>query len=206
MGDDPTPIEEVSIGQWADQVADIVRGQPEPVILVGHSRGGVVISEVAERVPYSIARLVYLTAFLVPSGRTLLDMVEAVPVEGHQPPLVNHPNGTTTIAPEHLAAHFYNNTPLQWVERARGKMSAEPDSSFTTALALTEDRYGRVPRAYIQCLKDHAIVPTLQRHMLEQLPCDPVVAINTDHSPFFSAPSALVDLLIDIARARVAKV
>ncbi|HWU64172.1 MAG TPA: alpha/beta fold hydrolase [Ensifer sp.] len=205
MGDDPTPIKEASIGRWADQVADIVREQPEPVILVGHSRGGVVISEVAERVPDNIARLVYLTAFLVPSGLTLLDMVDAVPVDGHLAPLVGHPNGTTTIMPERLAAHFYNNTPAEWIERAREKACAEPDSSFTTPLALTEERYGRVPRAYIRCQKDQAIVPALQAHMLGLLPCHPVLEIDTDHSPFFSAPDTLVGQLDDIARIHVAR-
>ncbi|MGU3466254.1 alpha/beta fold hydrolase [Methylobacterium sp. C33D] len=61
---------------WADQVAAITAAQSEPVILVGHSRAGLIISEVAERIPHKIASLVYLCAFLLKDGQTLNDIVQ----------------------------------------------------------------------------------------------------------------------------------
>src|ERR1700744_511149 len=53
------------ISGWADQIAERVRAAKGPVILVAQSRGGLVISEVAERVPERIGYLVYAAAFLV---------------------------------------------------------------------------------------------------------------------------------------------
>ena len=45
-------------------------------MLVGHSRGGIVISEVAERLPKQVGMLVYLTAFLLRDGETLLEVAQ----------------------------------------------------------------------------------------------------------------------------------
>jgi pimeloyl-ACP methyl ester carboxylesterase len=53
-GRDTTPITEVSLQVWRDHVVNVVDAQPDPVVLAGHSRGGVVISEVAEHRPERI--------------------------------------------------------------------------------------------------------------------------------------------------------
>src|ERR1700730_14293646 len=59
------------ISAWADQIAARVREAKEPVVLVAQSRGGLIISEVAERVPERIGYLVYAAAFLLPDGASL---------------------------------------------------------------------------------------------------------------------------------------
>src|SRR5262249_14967596 len=50
--------------------------QEEPVILVGHSRAGILISQAAERRPEKIKTLVYLAAFLLHHGESLLQVVQ----------------------------------------------------------------------------------------------------------------------------------
>ena len=56
LGRDRTPVNRVSLATWRDFVCEIVDALPEPVVLVGHSRGGIVISEVAEHRPTRFAR------------------------------------------------------------------------------------------------------------------------------------------------------
>ena len=55
-----------------------------------------------------------------------------------------------------------------------------------------------MPRAYIECLRDRAIPLELQRLMVAALPCL-VSSLDTDHSPFYSAPEALCEQLASIA-------
>ena len=196
MGSDPTPPSQVKLASWADQVADIIREQEEPVILVGHSRGGLIISEVAQRVPEKIKLLVYLTAFLLPSGETLLDNIQKAE---DMALLVTNPDGTTNIASDKLIPVFYNTTASEWAERVPSLMSPEPPNTLATPLHLTDDRYGRVSRAYIECKQDQAIPLANQRSMQSRLPCKYVLTMDTDHSPFFSAPSELAANLIDLA-------
>ncbi len=64
-GDDRTPIPQVSLQGYADRICRVLDAQPEPVVLVGHSSGGLVISQAAEQRPDKVKMLVYLAAFLL---------------------------------------------------------------------------------------------------------------------------------------------
>ncbi len=59
---------------YRDTVVKVIDQQQQPVILVGHSFGGMVISSVAEAVPDKIQMLVYLAAYVPQSGDNLLTL------------------------------------------------------------------------------------------------------------------------------------
>ena len=63
---------------------------------------------------------------------------------------------------------------------------------------FTEEKFGRVSRAYIYCAQDKAIGPALQREMVEATPCDPVFTLDSVHSPFLTAPDALAQILLSL--------
>lgn len=192
---DRTPLSDVTLEVWAEQIAALVREQSEPVILVGHSRAGLVISEVAERVPERIATLVYLAAFLVPSGETLSSTLARLPREHAPDYLIVREDGTTIVRPEAVEGSFYHMTDPFWVERARSLLTAEPLAIFATPLRLSASAYGSVKRVYIECTQDKAVPLELQRLMQAALPCAQVYSLETDHSPFYSAPDRLVQYL-----------
>jgi pimeloyl-ACP methyl ester carboxylesterase len=77
LGVDRTPPAGVTLGRWTEQIATLVRSESDPVILVGHSRGGIVLSEVAESLPDRVRALVYVTAFLLENGRSLRDTAQS---------------------------------------------------------------------------------------------------------------------------------
>jgi len=201
LGQDRTPLADVSLASWADHVANLVRGQGEKVVLVGHSRGGLVISEVAERVPEAISSLVYLAAFLVPNGKTLHEMLSL----GEQREVAKdavsmQPYGISSVIPSHrVGSIFYNTTSPDLQAHAANQLTPEPMMSFITPVQVSDARFGRVKRAYIECLQDNAIPVEIQRAMCRALPCDPVLTLDCDHSPFFSQPAQLADALVSIA-------
>ena len=204
MGNDKTPLGEDTLDLWARFVADLVRRQKEPVILVGHSRGGIVVSQAAEYVPDRVLTLVYLAAFLVPNGRTLLDTMRRIPPRPEsKDSLVFAPDqATSTIAPDAVRRVFYNTTSDEWVARAAAFSGPEPMVSFTTPLQVTGERYGLVDRVYIECSQDRAIAPQLQRLMVAEMPCREVITMDTDHSPFYSAPDTLAAHLVVVTESR----
>ncbi len=51
LGDDTTPVQNITLAAYSEAVARVVNAQPEPVILVGHSMGGVAITQAAELLP-----------------------------------------------------------------------------------------------------------------------------------------------------------
>jgi pimeloyl-ACP methyl ester carboxylesterase len=198
MGRDATPLAAVTLDGWADQIAGVIGAEAEPVVLVGHSRGGIVISATAERVPERISTLVYLTALMLPDGATQADVMGLVSPETAAV-VRPGPEGGSLVAPEAVGPVFYNTTAPEWIERAAQMLGPEPTGGFSAPMKLSRERYGSVPRAYIECALDRAISLDAQRRMQAVLPCDPVITLQTDHSPFFSSPEELAASLVAIA-------
>jgi pimeloyl-ACP methyl ester carboxylesterase len=71
MGRDKTLVKNVKFSSTVDYICDIIDQQEGRVILVGHSKNGIMISQAAEQRPEKIEKLIYLAAYLVPDGKTL---------------------------------------------------------------------------------------------------------------------------------------
>lgn len=195
MGDDKTPLARLSLDDWVDYIVALIDGEAEPVILTGHSRGGIVISQVAEQRPERIARLVYLSAFLVPDGQTL-QQVAAPAIAGSGLAAALRPGeGAFDVDRTQAPAFFFNRCRADVAAAATARLCPEPVFSMTTPLRLG-DAYAGVSRAYIECTEDAVLPLAVQRSMREALPCDPVMQLPSDHSPFLSMPDALADCLI----------
>jgi pimeloyl-ACP methyl ester carboxylesterase len=200
-GGDDTPVSEVTLAAYAERVAAVLDEQPEPVVLVGHSMGGIVISEAAERRPEKIRLLVYLTGFLLPNGRSLLETAqtdeESLVFSNAD---VNEEKGIIRIREDAVRDVFYGDCSEEDVEKAKARLIPQPIAPFATPVGVSEEKFGRVRRAYIECLRDRAIGPATQKRMYTGLPCEKVVSIETSHSPFLSAPEELVGHLDTLAR------
>jgi pimeloyl-ACP methyl ester carboxylesterase len=201
LGDDPTPLERVTLELWTAHVCRILDEQPEPVILVGHSRGGIVLSEVAEARPDRIRALVYVTAFMIRDGECLFDVAQRDTTSLVAPGMVMSSDKiSSTMRAESLREAFYAQCSEEDFALARQRLRPEPTVPLATKLRLTEGNFGRVPRVYVQCLRDRAIPPVLQKEMYTATPCRDVLCLDTDHSPFFSAPDELTGLLHALSR------
>jgi pimeloyl-ACP methyl ester carboxylesterase len=203
LGRDRTPVAEISLDRWADSICKVVEAAVEPVILVGHSRGGIVISAVAERVPKRIAMLVYLTAFLLRDGETLLEVAQAADSSLVVPNIVVADDQASMTVPGDAAQEaFYGECSPEDVVLASMLLAPEAIAPNSTPLRVTDSRFGTVPRVYIECLRDKAIPVALQRRMAHDSPCEIVASLDSDHSPFLSTPGPLVDHLLALSVSR----
>jgi pimeloyl-ACP methyl ester carboxylesterase len=197
LGTDRTPLTGITLETWVDAICRILDAEEEPVLLVGHSRGGIVISEVAERRPDKIRKLVYLTGFLVPAGKSLLDIAGQIAESVVMSHLVTSPDQVSfTVEDNALREAFYEECPEEDFALARSLLVPEPIAPCATPLRVTGGNFGRVTRVYIECLRDRAITPEAQKWMYTTLPCRKVISLDTDHSPFFSRPADLVSHLL----------
>ena len=197
-GEDGTPMPGLSMQSYADRIVRAVDEAAEPVILVGHSMGGIVVSLVAEARPDRVRKLVYLTGFLLEDGETLLSIAENDEEAIVLPNLAPNEDGSAFTV-RNTKDVFYADCSDEDVERARSRLVPEPAFAFATPVAVTEGNFGRVPRAYVECVQDRAIGITAQRGMHERLPCDTVVSMQTSHSPFFSVPEELAGHLVALS-------
>lgn len=198
MGSDDVRLASVTLDEWAEFALDTCRAAAPPVILCGHSRGGIVISRAAELDPSAMDALVYICAMLIPNGMSRVEFQQDAARNPEFAAIIQPtPGGEGTVIDRaHAAAVFAQLSPPTAVDAALARLVAEPNGPRTTRLALTRERFGSVPRHYIECLHDRTIPIADQRRMQALQPCASVATLEADHSPYLSTPDALADALL----------
>ncbi|WP_197518675.1 alpha/beta fold hydrolase [Mycobacterium sp. ACS1612] len=159
-----------------------------PVVVVGHSYGGAVVSEGAAG-QANVARLVYVCAFQLDTGESLLD------VTGDQPPpwwLIDG-DVMTVDNPQHL---FFNDLNADEADRAAARLL--PFSLKAVTQPLTDAAWRDVPSTYIVCDNDVAFGDG--QDVFAQRATD-VRRLPSGHSPFLSVPAELTTLIVEAASA-----
>ncbi|MGI8649582.1 MAG: alpha/beta hydrolase [Rubrobacter sp.] len=185
-GEDPTPAGQVTMQSYVERVIEALDASEEPVVLVGHSMAGVIISQAAEARPEKVAKLVYLSAFLLEDGGTLIGTTQTDTGSKILPNLeMNEEEGYASIKQGALKEVLYNDCTDSEVAQVEGRLTPQTLAPFATPISVTEGNFGRVPRAYIESTNDHAASLDLQRKMQSDFPCDPVVSMDTSHCSYF---------------------
>lgn len=196
-GDDQTSLDDVTLGSAVDRVVETLRALEGPAVLVGHSMGGVVITQAAARVPELVSRLVYLTAFRPNHGESLLDLTSLPEGAGDGVQSNITVDGEPPIATFNLAQAstvFYNGVPEDTAQRAIGRLDRQPLAVFATPVDL--DGVEIPPQEYVVCTQDRAIMPALQNLMATRSPAR-IHELEAGHSPFYSHPDQVVEILLD---------
>lgn len=195
-GSDETPFSQINLQTYVKYISAIVEEQEKPVILVGHSMAGVIISQVAENVPHKIACLVYLAAFLPEDQSSLLDEVKKSKSNtlALETRINRDVNEIALINSNRLIDIFYNNCSAEQAHFALSHLQKEPYQPFLDPIEVTKKNFAQVRKIYVECLQDKTILIEDQRRMHTRADCQ-VVSLNTDHSPFFSDPVSLSGVL-----------
>ena len=160
--------------QAVEAVLDALPGN-EPAILLGHSRGGIVISEAGAHP--RVGSLVYLTAFLLAPGQSF------------GPP-------TGTLREPLPSDRFYNDCTAEQAARAveRLRPTFMGGGPFDPPRAAWKQK----PTTYVVCSNDNAIPAADQRKMA--MGASRSLEWDTGHSPFLNRPELVADLLIALAK------
>jgi pimeloyl-ACP methyl ester carboxylesterase len=173
-----------------DAVRQVLDGIDGPVVLVGHSYGGLPVTEAAAGRD-GIAHVVYVCAFAIPVGTTLLDAV------GGQPPswwMLSADD--TSILPADPTGGFFGRCDPAVAADAVARL--RPHSTRSVREPLGAAGYGKVPATYVVCTAD-ALFPVEAQRTIAGLAGADVREIDTDHSPMLSSPTALAAVLADVA-------
>ncbi|MDP6642445.1 MAG: alpha/beta fold hydrolase [Rhodospirillales bacterium] len=199
LGEDKTDAAGVTL---ADNVACIGKALDqagEKAILVGHSLGGISITQAGEEFADKIARLVYLTAFVPLDGETRADLVLPGAPQAPRPLIFSEDKSAYWLADEIIQPNYYHDCDEDTVAWAKAHLRPQPAGVSSTSVRTTDENWGRLERAYIICTEDRSIGIELQKFMIERAGCDPVIPIETSHSPFLSAPEELAGHLHGLA-------
>jgi pimeloyl-ACP methyl ester carboxylesterase len=200
----PRPAGSVSMTSYGEDVIAAAEAIGRPCLLVGHSMGGMVISQAAEVRPDLFSAMVYVTAFAPAPGES--NSRDAAPISEKMMAAMAAgmkmlPDGTAEFPAEGAKAVFYNCCPPQIQDQAVAGLSPQPMTGGADSVRTTEAGLGSVPKHYIECTLDEALPIESQRAMQANMPFRTIQSLETDHSPFLSTPEALADALARAAAA-----
>jgi len=192
-------IAQHSTTSLADDVAYVKRlvaEQPGPVLLVGHSYGGVVTTEAGN--DPKVKGLVYIAAFAPDKGESVQSLI-ANPVPGAPvPPILPPKDGFLFLDQAKFAASFAADVAPQ--KAAFMAASQVPWGVAALGGAVTEASWKNKPSWYLVAKDDKMIPPAAQRAM-SQRAGSTVVEVPGSHSVYVSQPKATAALIEQAAKA-----
>ncbi len=202
----PADQADAGVADYAAQVTAALREVDGPVVLVGHSLGGLTIPVVATRRP--VALLVYLCAALPDPGHSFAEqqrdldgatMMTAAYRDEYRLGQVVLPDGRTTWPPGLAREVFYHDCPSEAADQAVRLLRPQGTRPMREATPLTA--WPDVPAEYILGREDRVFAPDWSRRVAAQRLGVTARELPGGHSPFLARPAALADELLDAAAA-----
>jgi pimeloyl-ACP methyl ester carboxylesterase len=183
----------------ADDVAAtkrVIAGQKGPVILVGHSYGGVVITEAGN--DPSVAGLVYIAAFAPDRGESVASLIKDPPPGAPVPPILPPQEGYLALDKTKFAASFAADVAPEKAEFMAN--SQVPWGVVALNGAVTQPAWAAKPSWYLVATDDHMIPPVAQRAMSKRAGSG-VVEVRGSHAVYVSQPEAVAELIQKAAKS-----
>lgn len=195
------PVDEVTLDGYVTEIAKAIKSSTERVVLVGHSLGGISISQVAERMPDRIDRLVYVAAFLLQDGTTALEAMQSDAGGEMLPQLIFSEDQSYAVAPETAWRRTaFNDVPSGVVNSILPKLAErQATQPFVTTGKLSEERFGSVRKYIVRTSLDKVFSTEFQDRMIENWATEEVVTLEAGHFPALSIPQELASVLLSIA-------
>jgi pimeloyl-ACP methyl ester carboxylesterase len=169
--------------------------QKEPVILVGHSYGGVVITEAGNHP--NVAGLVYIAAFVPDAGESVASLIKDPPVGAPVPPILPPRDGYLLLDKSKFAASFAADVdPELAAFMADAQM---PWGMEALQGAVSQPAWKSKPSWYLVATDDRMIPPAAQRAM-SQRAGSTVTEVRGSHAVYVSQPARVADLIAEAAK------
>jgi len=191
-------ISEVNMAGYVHSLVDTINSLDQPVTLVGHSMTGAVVSQVAERIPEKIERLIYVAAFLLKDGGTVMAAMQSDTGNELLPEIVfSEDQSYATVSEDTLRRVGFHDVDEATIKRILPFMAEKQATQpFMAPVSLSKDKFGAVPKSYIRTSIDKITSPQLQDRMIANWPVERVFDLESGHFPAFSTPLRLAELLL----------
>jgi pimeloyl-ACP methyl ester carboxylesterase len=194
------------LGSDAAYIRSVLHTISGPIVLVGHSYGGAVITNAAVGAP-NVKALVYIAGFAPDAGESLAQLVTKNPGTQITPDALlerpyPQPDGTTGTD-LYIKASVFREAFAGDLSVSTTRLMQATQRPFSVA-AFTEASgtpgWKTIPSWYLVATEDHAIPPVTQRFMAERAKAH-VVEVESSHVPMMSRPKTTTDLILRAARA-----
>ena len=167
-----------------------------PVVLVGHSYGGAVITEAG--LHENVKALVYIAAFAPDKGESVNTLLAGLPANAPQPPILAPKDGFLLLDREKFPSSFAGDLPAE--QAAFMADSQVPWGVNALGGTISEASWRIKPSWYLVTADDRMIPPSVQRSMSERAGST-VTEVPGSHSIYVSQPASVAALITQAATA-----
>lgn len=194
-GSDETPVSNISLQLYVYEVLKAI-GDEKNVTLVGHSFGGIVVSQLAELIAPQIKKIIYIAAFVPKNGDSLLSLAQTDKQSHVGINLIVDENaGLASIVKESVTDVFLADAPAHIAKYVTDNLRPEPLVPLASPVDLTDGNFGKTPKVYVHSLHDHTIGYSLQQKMVEDAGIVRTYSLPSSHTPFIVFPQLLADII-----------
>ena len=179
----------------AEAALETANGQP--VVLVGHSFGGAVITQLADRRSKGIARLVYVAAFVPRDGESVGDLLPSEFRAGLEQLAAARPDRAVGLPWELWRSSFMQTGDEAAARRAYERLVPEPWAPIFDPVRLSPRTSAAVPAAFVAFRDDRTMPPGYWHpQMTDRLVAPRIIELDGDHQAMLTAPDRLAEALL----------
>lgn len=191
---------------YTAHVLGVLESLDGPAVIVGHSGGGMTASQVAQAAPERVSAVVYLAGMMLPSGMSFGDVIAQCQAadphfsyEGIGPHLLwNEERSASSVPLDAALALFLHDCHPTAALKAASRLCPQPETGRSMRNQLSADRFGLVPRVYVECTQDRSVTLALQQRMQQLSPGAQRIRLDCGHVPQLACPQALTDALLPV--------
>jgi len=183
--------EEIALRDYEKHIENILESAKHPVVLVGHSLGGMVVTQVASKHYKKVSKIIYISGFVPQNNTSAAELISSLKY-----PLdlsVNSEACNIPVNYSQFSSSFYNCCTSQDIDFALPKLCPQPLKPLQEAITMSKG-FELIPKLYVECLQDHVVHIEDQRMIQSFFKCA-VESIDSDHFPFFSRKQELIKII-----------
>ncbi|EKE75507.1 alpha/beta fold hydrolase [Gallaecimonas xiamenensis] len=183
------------LSSLADDVAATQRVldmQTGPVVLVGHSWGGIPVTETGQQ--ENVKALVYVAAFAPDEGQSVVDISKDYPTPSGFSHLVADKDGYLTLSLEGVQKHLAQDVPSEQTKLMFATQT--PTNGHDFEEKVTVAAWKTKPSWYVVSEQDYMLQPALQKAMAKKISAH-VTTLQASHTPHLSQPSEVAKVILE---------
>lgn len=200
----------ININSYANQVSVTLNeitnskqfnSQTDKIVIVAHSGGGVVATQVAQLHSGQVDAVIYLAGMMLPPNISFKTLLTQLKQQGQDFSGIetylnwNSDYSVSEVPAEFGAKVFLNDLPFEQALKSAKKLTPQATTGLAIEANYTLEALGLLPRLYVECTQDKSVKLAVQRIMQRLVPGASRITLQTGHAPHVSQPELTVNVI-----------
>jgi pimeloyl-ACP methyl ester carboxylesterase len=178
---------------YVERIAQVLKRQASPVVLVGHSSAGFLMQAAVPKVPEKISHLIFVNAFILPDGKSQFDLVPPEASEGMIAAARASKDNSVPVMEDFVRNMLMAGETSNLQDALISRLVPQPLALFTTPVRTREFNVLEIPKSVVFCKDDVSLPPGAYLGMASGLGKYRLVEVAGGHEALFTNPAVVVE-------------